>query len=551
MLDKRKSTCGQTPEAFTCQLCNFKTDFKIILHYHVRNVHKNLHKNEKTLFKKIVKYKCKCNFATYSVLLWFKHNVRKNLDMKEFTKVYRFECTFCPFKAAQKVTLQLHIRNRHTPSEEIKWLCCSQCVFKTKSKSSLLRHTSVIHENTDALQWFSCDLCNYKTQQEMNLKRHKNYNHSSPEHTVWHNCPKCEYKTKHRGDLKLHLRRRHTEFKYECTLCPFKANKGCTLKYHMINKHTPPEEKEWLHCPKCNFRTTIQPSLTRHLKLRHRSDEPDYITCDSCNDKIQQNLKKLKSEELYECTECSFKSGHSMVLKCHMIRQHAIPHDAEWYNCAHCSYRSKTRSDILSHIRLKHTKEKPGNQTGIYFTCNFCSLRTIYPRALDQHVIRCHTAPEEIHWFECDQCSYKGKCKEYLSHHKKMHHSDTSDKKFSCNICQFKTTVEEALKRHITQTHSSGKLLLECPHCFFTTRYQVHLKQHIVREHTDPEKVEWFTCNDCDYKAKVKGYLARHIKIIHENNDKKMFSCDLCDYKSTTKWNVKRHKVSMHSTEKK
>ncbi|XP_044261155.1 zinc finger Y-chromosomal protein 2-like [Tribolium madens] len=295
MLDKRKSTCDQTPETLQCKLCNFKIEFKIILHYHVKNLHKNLHKNKETR-KEIVKYKCnKCNFATYSILLWYKLNVRKNVEIKEFTKVYTYEYTYCPFKTVQKVTLKYHIISRHTPYEEIKWLHCSQCVFKTKSKSSLLKHTSVIHENTDDLRSLSCDLCNYRTQQKKNLKRHKNYNHSSPQDTVWLNCTKCEYKTKHRV--------------------------------------------KWLHCPKY--------------------------------------LKKVKTEELYEYTECSFKSGHTIVLKCHMIRQHATPHDAEWYNCAHCSYRSKTRSNTLSHIRLKHTKETPENQTGTYFTCNFCFFSNI------------------------------------------------------------------------------------------------------------------------------------------------------------------------------
>ena len=41
-----------------------------------------------------------------------------------------------------------------------------------------------------------------------------------------------------------------------------------------------------------------------------------------------------------------------------------------------------------------------------------------------------------------------------------------------------------------------------------------------------------FPCTQCDYKAKEKGNLLKHIKSIHEGVK---FPCTQCDYKATQK----------------
>ena len=55
-----------------------------------------------------------------------------------------------------------------------------------------------------------------------------------------------------------------------------------------------------------------------------------------------------------------------------------------------------------------------------------------------------------------------------------------------------------------------------------------------------------FSCNQCDYKAKGKGDILKHMKSKHEGLMGSFFSCDQCDYKTTDKAHLWQHLKSKH-----
>ena len=53
-----------------------------------------------------------------------------------------------------------------------------------------------------------------------------------------------------------------------------------------------------------------------------------------------------------------------------------------------------------------------------------------------------------------------------------------------------------------------------------------------------------YPCSFCEYAAKKKGNLKKHIQSKHENSS---YNCQLCSYVTNTKWNLINHKKPEHS----
>ena len=78
--------------------------------------------------------------------------------------------------------------------------------------------------------------------------------------------------------------------------------------------------------------------------------------------------------------------------------------------------------------------------------------------------------------------------------------------------------------------------------CIYKTTHKATLTRHKKRKHIQHIKYQHenvkFPCDQCDYKAKDKGYLLKHIKSRHEGVK---YPCDQCAYKATFKGALRRH----------
>ena len=59
----------------------------------------------------------------------------------------------------------------------------------------------------------------------------------------------------------------------------------------------------------------------------------------------------------------------------------------------------------------------------------------------------------------------------------------------------------------------------------------IFLHDEVKMHSLDHESVE-YPCDQCDYKATLKGNILKHLKSKHEGIK---FPCDQCDYKATKK----------------
>ncbi|MFW9917412.1 MAG: C2H2-type zinc finger protein, partial [Candidatus Thorarchaeota archaeon] len=60
-------------------------------------------------------------------------------------------------------------------------------------------------------------------------------------------------------------------------------------------------------------------------------------------------------------------------------------------------------------------------------------------------------------------------------------------------------------------------------------------------------RVQWYPCPHCDYKAKQKDNLTRHLVDKHDIGAQ-WYPCPQCDYKAKQKSNLIRHLANKHDT---
>ena len=107
---------------------------------------------------------------------------------------------------------------------------------------------------------------------------------------------------------------------YKCNQCNFKGKNKVTLNKHMNTKHGDSEKKEnvnELNCIFCEKKFVYKNYLEEHI-----SEHLEEIK--------EINIESLKSgHDIYECTMCSFESGHNDSIKEHLIKHVLSPKSTE------------------------------------------------------------------------------------------------------------------------------------------------------------------------------------------------------------------------------
>ena len=96
----------------------------------------------------------------------------------------------------------------------------------------------------------------------------------------------------------------------------------------------------------------------------------------------------------------------------------------------------------------------------------------------------------DIHYHDCDHCSFKSRYKSNLLKHIETIHKDI---KFPCSACEFISNRQDNLKRHISTIHVDSKY--KCNECEFITNKIHNFIRHTDTVYGDEER---FFCAECD-----------------------------------------------------
>ncbi|KAJ8957854.1 hypothetical protein NQ318_001850 [Aromia moschata] len=542
----------------------------------------------------------------------FKQHIVTHLDPSNVTM---YQCNRCEYKAKRKSDLKQHTVT-HSDLSEIAAFRCDQCEFKAKYISRLKQHM-LVHLDPSEVTMYMCEKCGYKAKQEYRLKEHM-ATHLDPSEVVMHTCERCEYKTRHKSSLKRHMISHQNPSKvalHRCERCQYRTMYKSCLKLHM----TLNVAEDLSFCAPCNsslesFFSAMRDwssvglnivclnDITAHtntvnctglnlvpqFELKHEQDDvgfgADIFENEDAKINIpESDLVKLEVQEFgikQEEVDVMVTSDDSMGLGEYTVTPSQLenakmkedgtvfqydqtedydfldtPHQ---YQCELCNYKTRYKSRLKDHMVIHLDPSKTAT-----YQSDRCEYKAKRKKSLTKHKVT-HQDPAEITMYQCDRCDYKVKHKPNLKKHMLTHQGseDAIIQSHQCEICGFKAMYKSRLKEHmcdkceykaklkpsltkhmVVHQDPSEVSMYQCEICEHMVKHKSNLKKHMM-VHQDSSEVTIYQCDKCDYKARYKSHLKEHMLIHLDPSEITLYQCDMCDYKTKHKSYLKKHKVT-------
>ncbi|XP_014274560.1 zinc finger autosomal protein [Halyomorpha halys] len=285
---------------------------------------------------------------------------------KDTEKKKKFVCHHCYSKWSNYYMVKSHIVWNHIPEIEKKHVYRigpNQANVNTlnrifdkfyKLKSEKQRFSPFkfrIMFKKRKVKYYKCRQCEFKTPKEYEMRKHKSQVHNK----LKHQCFYCNYCSTVQSCLLRHVMARHTKEKpFKCTTCDYRATQHVTLQEHIMAKHTFEKPHQ---CPYCDYASVQRSILKDHIKAKHTHDKNR------------------------QCSQCSFASVSYSTLKRHIMAKHT---NEKPYKCEHCNYSATQSGQLRKHVMAIHTNEKP-------FRCSFCPFKATQSHSLKIHQKRKHS----------------------------------------------------------------------------------------------------------------------------------------------------------------
>ena len=347
----------------------------------------------------------------------------------------------------------------------------------------------------------------------------------------------------------------------QCFLCDFNCETEEALKQHRITLHREEEKcseilntnlniqnKEYLHCDKCDTKFKHGGAFRRHKRVKHGEDEEE----------VEKKWKILQQNFQWPCAVCGIKFLDQHNLRIHVKRNHSVDNkiDKQETNeiieekrkqekkrireerkrirlerrvvCERCS-----KSVLAKHIK-KHIKihEKKNFAVAQDFNCTMCAMgkyRT--EESLQRHVFKCHSGLV----YKCELCDHTSTSPHAKRKHIETHHKE---KTLPCNECDKRFVGKAYLNAHMKYRHDKVKDR-KCPHCdeAFHVANSRSFKAHVNR-HTENRQ---FSCETCGKSFLVHSHLKEH-----EKRHTLPYFCDKCDLRFGQDGRFKEHIRMVH-----
>ncbi|WAQ98022.1 GZF1-like protein, partial [Mya arenaria] len=244
---------------------------------------------------------------------------------------------------------------------------------------------------------------------------------------------------------------------------------------------------------------------------------------------VPKNRKKCKkSEDVFQCKECDYKSNVRDNFREHIKRMHSMYVDS--FECKDCGRFFGLKKDLSRHMKHVHTEES-------HF-CDICGKVYKSRRAFTEH-LPVHAEDYVKPMFPCEICGKTFSTKYVLTGHVNSAHLGVK-KSYICPTCGRSFTQKNSYLMH-ANVHAGIKPYV-CDVCGKAFSYDKSLKEHKYMHDT----VRHFECEVCKKTFRQKASLQIHVKVHKETRD---YICQSCGKGFTQKQALHRHE-RIHSGDK-
>nr|CAI5821512.1 unnamed protein product [Callosobruchus analis] len=489
-----------------CTHCSYKTAMKANLNHHMLK-----HPETADSYRYIACVHCNATYKTKKSL--DDHTIRKHPDSITCITSKVHKCAYCTYKTTVKGHFTEHMLKHSETTADIYMLRCLHCEATFKRKTGLDNHVIRKHPHFIASvssKMHECTYCTYKTTMKSNFAKHLLKHPETVDSHKLSKCIHCNAIYKHKIGLDDHILRQHPELiasvsskMHECTHCAFKTVLKANLALHMLEHHETADRCKFSTCVHCNttfihkqalsdhiltkhpesigsvssqiyectlcaFRTVSKPDLDRHMvKHPETEDRCTFKACVHCNatfksktalndhtlKKHPESIGSVSSKNIYECTQCSFKTVKRSDLARHMLKHPETANQCKFSICVQCKATFKSRPALDDHTLKKHPESIGSVASKNIYECTQCTFKTVKRTDLARHMLKHPEAADRCKFSVCVHCNATFKSKPALVDHTLRKHPDSvgsiSIRTYECTHCAYKTCMKRNFAKHI------------------------------------------------------------------------------------------------------
>uniref|UniRef100_A0A2C9KKT1 C2H2-type domain-containing protein n=1 Tax=Biomphalaria glabrata TaxID=6526 RepID=A0A2C9KKT1_BIOGL len=405
---------------------------------------------------------------------------------------YEYRCPKCPMICYRRGNFTRHLTAKHKYNQ-------SMAATLSKNMESLLLKDLKRSVGTSI---------NPKSKKSLTLESHK--------------CSHCSYIAKWPSDLRRHMQVHTIAKRFKCTMC--------TNKYKYLG------------------------DLNVHMRRDHNMEPPENVAREFSN----LNVIKKASPVAFRCPICLYithtKAGLEQHTRCH-------GNIDKTYQCRMCEYQTYWRGDVGRHLFRHHNiiLSKEAEELGDHFIyrpeikpltkqTNGGYLKFPSPSASDSGQINPDDMQENSEFLkEGTPESSKSSSSNAKDIFSKV---SSKDGVFYCEYpdCDFKASIAERMTVHLG-VHMNIKMFV-CPTCGKRTNWKWDIVKHLHKVHMNPSAgvEDVITLSVEEAKATIDEY---NFKRENKSKTKKpvVSFCSLCDFKSSNRHHVAKHIEVMHPNE--
>nr|CAI5819639.1 unnamed protein product [Callosobruchus analis] len=581
--DLKKHITAGNPITHRCMYCNKTFRSTQSLDDHIVRIHPDF---ITSVSRKV--HECTgCTYKTVSTYLLRRHNMVNHPDAGT--------CLYCNKTLSTKPLLDDHVVKRHpdfVASVSRKIHECTKCTYKTTRSKCIREHLLAKHSEI-ANRCIYCNMTFTSTQSldDHILKIHPDFITSVSSKV--HQCTECTYKTIRISHFKRHIVAKHTDVADRCIYCNKTFKSTRSLDNHIVKKH--PDfitsiSRKVHECTECTYKT--QHVTAKHPDIAGNRKTNKCIYCNktfkstqSLDDhvvKIHPDFITSVSSKVHECTECTYKSVSTTLLK-----QHDISGTSATNRCIYCNKTFKRKRSLDDHIvkihpdfitsvsrKVHECTECAYKTVSAYLLrrhnmvsnrktnkCFYCNKTFKSTQSLDDHVVKIHpdfitSVSSKVH--ECTECIYKSVSTTLFKQHVTSKHPDIAGnfKTNRCIYCNKTLSRKTSLHDHIVKRHpdfiaSVSCKVHECTKCTYKTIRSIELKKHMMEKHPDIAGNRTTSrCIYCNKTFKTTRSLDDHIVKIHPDFitsvSSKVHECKECTYRTVSTTLLKQHVTAKH-----
>lgn len=236
-----------------------------------------------------------------------------------------FKCIECAKTFKNKVGLELHTVNSHTPKEQHKYKC-PKCPKTFMSAFRMNAHSAVHATGED----YICPHCSKAFPAKLNLSNHIRNMHEEKTYDVCEICAKkFKYKSMFLRHQKLHTGEK-VERNHSCPVCGNSFRYKCHLETHM-ERHN--DSGQVFQCHICSKVSANKSALQQHIKYNHIREKKH--KCNLCESAFKTPLglrehmaTHTSNQILYTCLFCPRQFNSKANKYAHQKRKHPDKYEA-------------------------------------------------------------------------------------------------------------------------------------------------------------------------------------------------------------------------------